>query len=127
MSRRLGAGGVSDQLAARRADVAAARLAHRNDDAAIGKDASEAVDAIVRRALEGNPGRLVERQQIDLRLDAVRAACTRRRASSGVSFTPSSSTYSNVMRGAVSAGSVRHASIKSSSVNLRLTGTRRSR
>ena len=92
LSRRLGAGGVGDQLAARRADVAAARLAHRNADAAIGEDASEAVDAIVRRTLEGNPAASLSGSRLTFAL-MPESSLTSRRASSGVSFTSFSSTY----------------------------------
>ena len=58
----------------------------------------EAIDRLVGRPLERNPGGRVQRNQVHLRLHARPAASPAACASSGESFTPASSTYSNVMR-----------------------------
>jgi predicted permease len=59
-------GALDDQLAARRADVAPAALAHRHGDAAIGQLARERVHLRVRRPRERDARRLVQRQQVHL-------------------------------------------------------------
>ena len=59
-----------DQLTARGANVAATALAHRNRQMPVGQNLRESIDSRVRRSFERNSWRGVERDQIDLGLDA---------------------------------------------------------
>jgi hypothetical protein len=90
--------------------------------ALVGEDPCETVHARVRLAVEGDARRGVERDQVDLALDA-RQQRASRRASSGVSFTPASSTYSKVMRPRRPSGNVRHASMNCSASTSSFGGT----
>lgn len=60
---------LDDELSAGRPDVASAALAHRHRHVMVGERPSELIDTAVVRSLERNPGRLVERDEVDLRSD----------------------------------------------------------
>src|SRR5215468_3834966 len=58
---------LDDQLAARSADVASAALPDRYDEPTLGKDLGESIDRRVRRALERDTRRGIQRDEIHLR------------------------------------------------------------
>ena len=82
-------------------------------DAVVGEDLREPIDRLVRRPLERNARRGVQRDQVHLRLHAGDSSFASRRASSGESLTPASSTYSNVIRLRRFSGNRLHASMMS--------------
>src|SRR5688572_10002941 len=59
-----------DQLTACGANVAATALPHRNRQMTVGQNLRESIDSRVRRSFERNSWRGIERDQIDLGLDA---------------------------------------------------------
>src|ERR1700752_2238393 len=58
------------RLTSRGANVAATALSHRNRQMTVGQNLRESIDARVRRSFERNSRRGVDRDQIDLGLDA---------------------------------------------------------
>ena len=88
----------------------------------IGEHLREGVDALVGRAIERNAGRGIERNQVDLGLDARQQPRQPPRIL-GESLTPSSITYSNVIRLRFFSGNRRHASRMSCSEYFFVGGT----